>query len=305
MSEINTIGVIGAGSMGAGIANVFASNGYQVILRDIEDKFVQGGIDRISKFLDGSVKRGKLDEAGKEEVLGRITGTTDLKDFKDVDFVVEAVLEKMDLKQEVFKEVEGIVRDDIVLATNTSSLSITEIASALEDPSRFAGMHFFNPPQVMKLVEIIYGYETSDETVAVVREVAESIGKETVTVHKDSHGFIVNRIMIPQMIEAIKVLEEGIATPEDIDKAMRYGLNHPMGSFELQDYAGVDIGYYVMEYFEQEYGDPRWTPPVTMKNMMRAGRFGKKAGKGFYDYDEEGNQLPSEQAKNQEKLQGK
>ncbi|MGX7107450.1 3-hydroxyacyl-CoA dehydrogenase family protein [Hutsoniella sourekii] len=293
MKEIKKIGVIGAGSMGAGIANVFANNGYQVVLRDIKDEFVQGGLDRIDKFLSGSVKRGKMSEEEKQEVLGRIQGTTDLQDFKDVDFVVEAVIEKMDLKQEVFKEVEGIVAEDVILATNTSSLSITEIANALEDPGRFAGMHFFNPAQVMKLVEVIYGYETRDETVESVLKLAESIGKQTVTVRKDSPGFIVNRIMIPQFIEAIKVLEEGIASPEDIDKAMRYGLNHPMGSFELQDYAGVDIGYFVMEYFEKEFGEDRWTPPVLMKNMMRAGRFGKKAGKGFYDYDEDGNQLPS------------
>ncbi|MGX7091103.1 3-hydroxyacyl-CoA dehydrogenase family protein [Hutsoniella sourekii] len=293
MREIKKIGVIGAGSMGAGIANVFANNGYQVVLRDIKDEFVQGGLDRIDKFLSGSVKRGKMSEEDKQEVLGRIQGTTDLQDFKDVDFVVEAVIEKMDLKQEVFKEVEGIVAEDVILATNTSSLSITEIANALEDPGRFAGMHFFNPAQVMKLVEVIYGYETRDETVEAVLKLAESIGKQTVTVRKDSPGFIVNRIMIPQFIEAIKVLEEGIASPEDIDKAMRYGLNHPMGSFELQDYAGVDIGYFVMEYFEKEFGEDRWTPPVLMKNMMRAGRFGKKAGKGFYDYDEDGNQLPS------------
>lgn len=220
-----------------------------------------------------------------DETIARITTTTDLKDFKDVDFVVEAVIERMDIKQSVFKELEGIVREDVILSTNTSSLSITEIASALKNPSRFAGMHFFNPAQVMKLCEIIYGLETSDETIAIVKELAESIRKEVVIVKKDVPGFIVNRIMIPQFIEAIKVLEEGIASKEDIDKAMRYGLNHPMGAFELQDYAGVDIGYHVMNYFEKEFGDNRWTPPTLLKNMIRAGRNGKKSGKGFYDYD--------------------
>lgn len=285
MTDIKTIGVIGAGSMGSGIANLFAQNGYQVILRDIEDKYLETGLSRISKFMDNSIKRGKLTEEEKQATLDRIQTTTDLKDFKDVDFVVEAVIEKMELKQDVFKEVESIVREDIVLATNTSSLSITEIASVLKDPGRFAGMHFFNPAQIMKLVEVIYGYETRDETADTVRSLAEAIKKEVVTVRKDSPGFIVNRIMIPQFIEAIKVLEEGIASAEDIDKAMKYGLNHPMGAFELQDYAGVDIGYYVMEYFEKEFGEDRWTPPVLMKNMMRAGRFGKKVGKGFYDYD--------------------
>lgn len=285
MSNIRTIGVVGAGAMGSGIANVLASNGYQIILRDIEEKYIQAGMDRISQFMDNSIKRGKLDEAGKQEVLGRITTTTDLQDFKDVDLVIEVVIENMEVKQAVFKELDSIVRPDVILATNTSSMSITEIASVVEDPSRVAGMHFFNPAQIMKLVEVIRGYDTSDETVATLRQVAESAKKEVVEVKKDVPGFIVNRVMIPQFIEAIKVLEEGIATKEDIDKAMRYGLNHPMGAFELQDYAGVDIGYYVMEYFQKEFSDNRWAPPLLMKNMMRAGRYGKKVGKGFYDYE--------------------
>ena len=285
MSQIKTVGVVGAGSMGSGIANAFAMNGYQVILRDIKEEFLQGGLQRIEKFMEKSVQRGKLSQEDKEATLGRIQTTTELADFKEVDFVVEAVLEKMDLKQSVFKELEGIVRPEVVLATNSSSLSITEIASVLDNPSRFAGMHFFNPAQVMKLVEVIHGYETSEETAQTVRELAESIGKEVVTVKKDSPGFIVNRIMIPQFIEAIKVLEEGIASVEDIDKAMKYGLNHPMGAFELQDYAGVDIGYYVMEYFAKEFGESRWTPPTTLKNLVRAGRIGRKVGKGYYDYD--------------------
>ena len=285
MSQIKTVGVVGAGSMGSGIANAFAMNGYQVILRDIKEEFLQGGLQRIERFMEKSVQRGKLSQEDKEATLGRIQTTTELADFKEVDFVVEAVLEKMDLKQSVFKELEGIVRPEVVLATNTSSLSITEIASVLDNPSRFAGMHFFNPAQVMKLVEVIHGYETSEETAQTVRELAESIGKEVVTVKKDSPGFIVNRIMIPQFIEAIKVLEEGIASVEDIDKAMKYGLNHPMGAFELQDYAGVDIGYYVMEYFAKEFGESRWTPPTTLKNLVRAGRIGRKVGKGYYDYD--------------------
>ena len=285
MSNIKTVGVVGAGAMGSGIANLFAQNGYQVILRDVEERFIQAGMDRITKFMEGSVKRGKLTQEQMDETLGRIRTTTDLNEFKEVDFVVEAIIEKMDIKQAVFKELEGIVREDVILSTNTASLSITEIASVLDNPARFAGMHFFNPAQVMKLCEIIYGLETSDETINIVKELAESIRKEVVIVKKDVPGFIVNRIMIPQFIEAIKVLEEGIASKEDIDKAMRYGLNHPMGAFELQDYAGVDIGYHVMNYFAKEFGDNRWTPPTLLKNMIRAGRNGKKSGKGFYDYD--------------------
>lgn len=282
---IKKVGVIGAGAMGSGIANIFAQNGYEVILRDIEDKFVQSGIDRIAAFMDKSIKKGKLTEELKNETLERIVGTTNITDFKDVDFVVEAVLEKKDLKQSVFKELEEIVSTDAILVTNTSSLSITEIASVLKRPERFAGMHFFNPPQIMKLVEIIHGLESTDETVNLVKEVAESLSKEVVIVKKDVPGFVVNRIMTPQMIEAIKVLEEGIASVEDIDKAMKYGLNHPMGAFELQDFTGVDVGYYVMEYLEKEFGDSRWTPPILLKNMMRAGHTGRKASKGFYNYN--------------------
>lgn len=285
MANIKTIGVVGAGAMGAGIANVMATNGYKVILRDIKEEYVQSGLDRINKFMDNSIKRGKLTEEGKQEVLDRITATTSLQDMKDVDLVIEVVIEDMDIKQQVFKELDEIVREDVVLATNTSSMSITEIASVVKNPSRVAGMHFFNPAQIMKLVEVIRGLETSDETIDTLRQVAESAKKEVVEVKKDVPGFIVNRIMIPQFIEAIKVLEEGIASKEDIDKAMRYGLNHPMGAFELQDYAGVDIGYFVMEYFQKEFADNRWAPPLLMKNMMRAGRNGKKAGKGFYDYE--------------------
>lgn len=284
---VKTVGVVGAGSMGSGIANIFALNGYNVVLRDIEERFVQGGLDRIDKFMSKSVQKGKMTEEGKQEVLSRITTTTDLQDLKDVDLVVEAVLEDMDLKQSVFSQLDEIVREDVILSTNTSSLSITEIASVTKRPDRVAGLHFFNPAQVMKLVEVVRGLNTSDETVAILKEVSGVLRKEVVEVKKDVPGFIVNRIMIPQFIEAIKVLEEGIASKEDIDKAMRYGLNHPMGSFELQDYAGVDIGYHVMEYFQKEFSDNRWAPPLLLKNMIRDGRFGKKVGRGFYDYNQE------------------
>lgn len=284
MTTIKTIGVVGAGAMGSGIANVFAQNGYQVVLRDINDESIENGYQRIAGFLDNSVKREKLTVDEKEAILGRIKTTTDLKDLADVDVVVEAILEDMELKQSVFKELEGIVREDTLLTTNTSSMSITEIASVLDKPSRVAGMHFFNPPQLMKLVEVIRGYETSDETITTLKTLSEKIGKEVVEVKKDTPGFIVNRIMIPQFIEAIKLLEEGVASKEDIDKAMRYGLNHPMGAFELQDYAGVDIGYLVMEHFQKELADNKWAPPQLLKSMMRAGHIGKKAGKGFYDY---------------------
>lgn len=284
MSTIKTIGVIGAGSMGSGIANVFAQNGYQIILRDIEESIVADGFQQISSFLENSIKRGKLTEEEKEDILNRIHITTSLKDFFKTDLVIETTMGEMELKQTLFKEVEEVVRDDVIITTNTSSMSITEIASVLDDPSRVAGLHFFNPPQLMKLIEVIRCYETSDTTISILRELCESIKKEAVEVKKDSPGFIVNRIMIPQFIEAIKVLEEGIASREDIDKAMRYGLNHPMGAFELQDYVGVDVSYHVMEYYQKEYADNKWEPPQLMEDMMRAGYYGKKSGKGFYNY---------------------
>jgi len=284
---IQTIGVVGAGSMGSGIANLAAVSGYQVILRDVEERFVEGGIARIDKFMSRSVEKGKMTEEEKAETLGRITTTTDIEDLKDADVVIEAIIEDMDAKKSVFAELDRIIPEDVILATNTSSMSITEIASATNRADRVAGMHFFNPAQLMKLVEVVRGFNTSDETIEQLRELSKNLGKEPVTVNKDTPGFIVNRIMTPQFIEAIRILEEGIASAEDIDKAVTLGLNYPMGPFTLQDYAGVDIGYYVMEYMADEFDDARFAPPMYLKQMMRAGRYGKKAGAGFYDYEKD------------------
>lgn len=281
---IQTIGVVGAGSMGAGIANLAALNGFNVILRDIEEKFLEGGLQRIDQFMTKSVERGKLTAEEKTATLARIRTTTSLEDFKDADIVIEAVLEDPALKKQVFSELDRITPPSTLLVSNTSSISITEIASATSRTDKVAGFHFFNPAQIMKLVEIVRGYDTSDETVAQLRELAAALNKESIEVKIDSPGFVVNRIMIPQFIEAIRVLEEGIATAEDIDKAIKLGLNHPMGPFELQDFAGVDIGYHVMEYFKDEFDNAQYAPPLLLKQMMRAGRFGKKAGAGFYDY---------------------
>ncbi|WP_313431838.1 3-hydroxyacyl-CoA dehydrogenase family protein [Siminovitchia terrae] len=283
--SIQTIGVVGAGSMGAGIANLAAMNGFDVILRDIEDRFLDGALSRIDRFMSKSVERGKLTEEQKLAALSHIKTTKDLEDLKEADVVIEAVIEDIKLKKEVFSQLDEIVGEDVILATNTSSMSITEIASATKRPERVAGMHFFNPAQLMKLVEVVRGYGTSDETVEELKALSSRLNKEVVEVKKDSPGFIVNRIMIPQFIEAIRLLEEDVATAEDIDKAVKFGLNYPMGPFELQDYAGVDIGFYVMEYFEKEFNDARFAPPLLMKQMMRAGRHGKKTGAGFYNYD--------------------
>ncbi|KQU21431.1 3-hydroxybutyryl-CoA dehydrogenase [Bacillus sp. Leaf13] len=282
--QIQTIGVVGAGSMGSGIANLAAMNGFTVILCDIEDSYLENAIKRIGNFMDKSVVRGKMTENQKQETLGRIQTTTVLEDMKDADVVIEAVLEDLHLKKEVFSTLDQIVREGVILATNTSSMSITEIAAATQHPERVAGMHFFNPAQLMKLVEVVRGYQTSDETVEKLKALSKQLTKEPVEVKKDTPGFIVNRIMIPQFIEAIKLLEEGVASAEDIDKAVTLGLNYPMGPFTLQDFAGVDIGYHVMEYFKEEFNDDHFAPPLLLKQLVRAGRHGKKTGAGFYDY---------------------
>ena len=282
--EIKTIGVVGAGAMGSGIAQVAATAGYNVIMRDIEDRFVEKGMNGIEKFLTRSVQKGKVTEDQKKEIIGRINGTTKLEDMKDVDYVIEAVIENLDLKKEVFKALDGLCRPEVVLTSNTSSMSITEIAEATGRPDKVAGMHFFNPAPIMKLVEIIHGYKTSDETIKVVFDVTEKMGKVPVEVKKDSPGFIVNRIMMPHMIEAIRIVEEGIASPEDVDKAVKLGLNYPMGPFELMDLTGIDIAFHVTEYFFKELNkELKWVSPNLMKTMIRAGRLGKKTGGGWYE----------------------
>ena len=283
--EIKKIGVIGAGTMGNGIAQVAAQIGCDVIMRDVEDAFVERGMKSIDRFLSKGVEKGKLDAAEKDVILGRITGTTDMAQMKDVDFVVEAVIEDLDLKKRVFKELDELCRPEVILASNTSSMSLTEIAAATGRPEKVCGMHFFNPVPLMKLVEIIRGYATNDETVAATTELAKKMGKITVEVKKDSPGFIVNRIMIPHMIEAIKIVEEGIASVEDVDTAVKNGLNYPMGPFELMDLTGIDICYFVAEYFYKELNkESKWASPNLLKTMIRAGKLGRKTGAGWYDH---------------------
>ena len=283
--EIKKIGVVGAGAMGSGIAQVAAHIGCDVVMRDIEDSFVQRGIKNIDKFLAKSVEKGKLQAAEKDKILGRIKGTTKLADLKDVDYVVEAVLEDIDLKKQVFKELDGLCRPDVILSTNTSSMSITEIAAATKRPDKVCGMHFFNPVPLMKLVEIIRGFATSDQTVAISTDLAKKMGKVTVEVKKDSPGFIVNRIMTPHFIEAIKIVEEGIASIQDVDTAVKNGLNYPMGPFELMDLTGIDIAYFVTEYFYKELNkESKWVSPNLFKTMIRANKLGRKTGAGWYDY---------------------
>ena len=280
---IKKIGVVGAGTMGNGIAQIAAQIGCDVVMRDIEMRFVEGGMKKIQSFLARSVDKGKMDAKEKDTILGRIKGTVDIADLKDADLIVEAVIEDLDLKKAVFKELDEMCRPEVILATNTSSMSITEIAASTKRPDKVCGMHFFNPVPLMRLVEIIRGYATSDETIKTTTEFAQKLGKITVEVKKDSPGFIVNRIMIPHMLEAIRIVEEGIASIEDVDTAVKNGLNYPMGPFELMDLTGIDIAYFVSEYLYKELNkENKWVSPGLLKTMVRAGNLGKKSGRGWY-----------------------
>ncbi|MDB4893927.1 MAG: 3-hydroxybutyryl-CoA dehydrogenase [Firmicutes bacterium] len=285
--DIRTIGVCGAGAMGTGIAHVAAQSGFRVILRDLEQARVEQAVARMDVLMRKAIAKDKLTEADRTATLERITATTEMDAFAQADFVIEAVFEDLALKKELFAALDRICRSGVVLATNTSSMSITEIAAATGRPADVVGMHFFNPAQVMRLVEVIHGYQSGEAAVQTAIDVATRMGKTPVRVRKDTPGFVVNRILMPMMVEAIRVVEEGIATPEEVDTAITMGLNHPMGPFTLLDFTGVDVCYNVMEYFYSEFRDPQYAPPQLIKQMIRAGRFGRKAGKGFRgDYPE-------------------
>lgn len=280
---ISKIAVLGSGTMGSGIAQVAAQAGYEVLLIDVEQKFIDRALANIGKSFQKAVDKGKMAAADKEQILSRLKGSISYEDCQDVDLVIEAILEKMDLKRQVYQKLDEVCPNHAILASNTSSLSITEMAAATKRPDKVVGMHFFNPAAVMRLVEIIPGLDTSDETVSAIEEVAKKMNKVPVYA-KESPGFIVNRILVPMINEAVITLGEGIGTAEEIDTAMKLGAGMPMGPLALADMVGLDIVLAVTEVFYKEFADSKYRPALLLKQMVRAGHLGVKTGRGFYKY---------------------
>ena len=283
MSLIRKVGVCGAGLMGNGIAQTCAAAGFEVVLMEVADAPLQKGMASITKSLDKFVEKQKLSQTDRDATLGRIKATTDLKELKDCDLVIEAIIENMDAKLKLFKALDDMLGPEGIICSNTSSLCVIEMAAGTKRADRIAGLHFFNPVPLMKLVEVVKTIATSQETVDKLYGFAKKLGKEPVLA-QDTPGFIVNRLLVPYLLYAIRVYEQGLASREDIDKGMKLGCGYPMGPLELLDFVGLDTTYYIAEIMFDEFKDPMMAPPTLLKRMVLAGQYGRKSGKGFYDY---------------------
>jgi len=283
LDTIKTIAVLGSGTMGNGIAHVFARAGYKVLLRDVEQRYLDRALDTISKNLDREIKKGKLPEGEKGSVLARIVPVTDMSTIANADFLVEAVPEKLEIKRHALTEADRLLRDDVIIASNTSSIAMTTLAALTKRPERFVGMHFMNPVPVMVLVEVIRALQTSDATFATTMELAKKLGKTPVAVN-DAPGFVSNRVLMPLINEAAYCVLEGVATPEAVDAVMKLGMNHPMGPLELADFIGLDVCVDIMHVLHEGLGDPKYLACPLLKKYVAAGWLGRKSGRGFYTY---------------------